>query len=191
MCFKGCNEPILRKLKKKQKAKTFISAGIDQVDIVSLVKDLAEPVCESEGMELVHVEYGSERGGKTLRIYIDKPGGITLGDCAFISKQLGDILDVNLESTGSYNLEVSSPGPERPLSKMADFDRFKGQMIKIKTLRPIDGQRRFKGILSGISKGVVTVFIENKTVAIPYQDIARARLAKLPDQTGGAFRLDK
>jgi ribosome maturation factor RimP len=180
----------LRKLKKKQKAKTFISAGIGKSDIVPLVRDLAEPVCESEGMELIHVEYGSERGGKTLRIYIDKPGGITLGDCAIISHQLGDILDVNLEGAGSYSLEVSSPGPERPLSKVADFERFEGRMIRIKTFRPIEGQKRFKGILSGISKGVVTLFIENKTVAIPYQDIARARLAKHPDQTGGASRLE-
>ena len=181
----------MKKTKKKQKANKLISAGTGKPDVVLLVRDLAESVCESEGMELVHVEYGSERGGKTLRIYIDKPGGITLDDCAYISHQLGDILDVNLESAGSYNLEVSSPGSERPLSKVADFERFEGQMARIKTFQPIDGQKRFKGILSGISKRTVTLCIENKTVAIPYQDIARARLAKHPDQPSGASRLEK
>jgi ribosome maturation factor RimP len=178
----------VRKHKKKQKAKNSITAGKFISDIVSLVRDLAEPVCESEGMELIHVEYGPEKGGKTLRLYIDRPGGITLDDCAFISHQVGDILDVNLEGSGSYNLEVSSPGPERPLDKIDDFERFEGNIIKIKTSRPIDGQKKFKGILSGISEGVVSLFIENKTVAIPYQDITRARLVKHPGLKGGASR---
>jgi ribosome maturation factor RimP len=178
----------VRKHKKKQKAKNSITAGKFISDIVSLVRDLAEPVCESEGMELIHVEYGPEKGGKTLRLYIDKPGGITLNDCAFISHQVGDILDVNLEGSGSYNLEVSSPGPERPLAKIDDFERFEGNIIKIKTSRPIAGQKKFKGTLSGISEGVVTLFTENKTVAIPYQDITRARLVKHPDLKGGASR---
>ena len=179
---------MVRKHKKKQKAENFIAAGKFISDIVSLVRDLAEPVCESEGMELILVEYVPEKGGKTLRLYIDKPGGITLDDCAFVSHQVGDILDVNLEGSGSYNLEVSSPGPERPLAKIDDFERFEGNIIKIKTSRPIDGQKKFKGILSGIFEGVVTLSIENKTVAIPFQDITRARLVKHPDLTGGASR---
>ena len=187
--FERCNKQLVKKHKKKQKARNSITAGKFISDIVSLVRDLAEPVCESEGMELIHVEYGPEKGGKTLRLYIDKPGGITLDDCAFISHQVGDILDVNLEDSGSYNLEVSSPGPERPLSKIDDFERFEGNIVKIKTSRPIDGQKKFKGILSGISEGVVTLFIENKTVAIPYPNITRARLAKHTDlEKGGASR---
>jgi ribosome maturation factor RimP len=171
---------LLRKHKKNQKKDKSLSGGVFHPDIVSLVKDLAEPVCESEGMELIQVEYGSERGGKTLRLYIDKPGGVTLDDCAFISHQVGDILDVNLESAGSYNLEVSSPGPERPLAKAADFERFEGEIIEIRTSRMIAGHKRFKGVLSGISKGIVTLFVEDKAVAIPYRDITRARLAKPP-----------
>jgi ribosome maturation factor RimP len=175
----------VKKHKKKQKAKKSITAGKILSDMVSLVRDLAEPVCASEGMELIHVEYGPEKGGRTLRLYIDKPGGVTLDDCAFISHQVGDILDVNLEGSGSYNLEVSSPGPERPLAKIDDFEKFEGNIVKIKTFRPIDGQKKFKGILSGISEGVVTLLIENKTVAIPYQDITRARLAKHPELEKG------
>jgi ribosome maturation factor RimP len=186
--FKRGNEQVVRKHKKKLKANNSIPAGKFISNIVSRVMDLAEPVCESEGMELILVEYGPEKGGKTLRLYIDKPGGITLDDCTFISHQVGDILDVNLEGSGSYNLEVSSPGPERPLAKIDDFERFEGNIIKIKTSRPIDGQKNFKGILSGISGGVVTLTIENKTVAIPYQDVIRARLVKPPELKGGASR---
>ena len=128
--FKRCNKKLVKKHKKKQKARNSITAGKFISDIVSLVRDLAEPVCESEGMELIHVEYGPEKGGKTLRLYIDKPGGITLDDCAAISHQVGDILDINLEDSGSYNLEVSSPGPERQLAKIDDFKRFEGNIIK-------------------------------------------------------------
>ena len=178
----------MKKHKKKQKVKNSIPAEKFISDIVSVVRDLAHPVCESEGMELIHVEYGPEKGGKILRLYIDKPGGITLDDCACISRQVGDILDVHLEGSGSYNLEVSSPGPERPLVRLDDFERFEGNIIKIMTSRPINGQKKFKGILSGISQGIVTLFIEKKTVAIPYQDITRARLVKQPDLKGGAYR---
>ena len=181
----------MRKHKKKRQTKNSITAGKFISDIISRVWDIAEPVCESEGLELILVEYGPEKGGKTLRLYIDKPGGITLDDCAFISRQIGDILDVNLEGSGAYSLEVSSPGPERPLAKIDDFERFDGNLIRIKTSRPIEGQKKFKGILSGISEGIVTLSIENKTVAIPYQDITRARLVKHPDLTGGASRKGK
>jgi ribosome maturation factor RimP len=146
--------------------------------IVALVRDLAEPICEAEGIELVHVEYGPEKGGKTMRLYIDKPDGITLDDCAVISHQVGDIIDVNLEESGSYHLEVSSPGPERPLGKMADFERFKGNVVRIRTAQTINGQKNFKGILSGISKGKVIICMENETVAISFQDITKARLVK-------------
>ena len=189
--FKRHNVQLVRKHKKKQKANNSITAGKFISDIVSRVRDLAEPVCESEGMELIHVEYGPEKGGKTLRLYIDKPGGITLDDCAAISHQVGDILDINLEDSGSYNLEVSSPGPERPLAKIDDYERFEGNSIKIKTFRPIGGQKNFKGVLSGISEGVVSLLIEDKTVAIPYQNITRARLVKHPEPKGGASRKGK
>jgi len=85
-----------------------------RIKIAASVKDLAEPLCESEGVELVYVEYQPEAGGMILRLYIDKPEGVTVDDCIYISRQLGDILDVNLENAGAYRLEVSSPGSDRP-----------------------------------------------------------------------------
>jgi ribosome maturation factor RimP len=93
-----------------------------------------------------------------------------------ISRQMGDLLDVNIENMGPYNLEVSSPGTDRPLSKEIDYDKFKGNMARIKTTKPIGGQKNFKGILSGISDGVVSLLVGDGTVAIPLQEITRARL---------------
>ena len=145
-------------------------------EIIARAKEFTEPLCESEGMELVHVEYQRETGGRVLRIYIDKPGGVRLDDCVHISRQLGDFLDVSLENNLSYSLEVSSPGPNRPLGKKLDFERFRGRIAKIRTDRPFDGQKRFEGVLLGISEDVVKILIDDKTVSIPFQEIAKARL---------------
>lgn len=144
--------------------------------IARQVFDIAEPLCEAEGLELVFVEYHPEASGKVLRITIDKPGGITLDDCAYVSRQLNDLIDVNLGDIGAYNLEVSSPGPERPIGKRTDFERFRGMKIKIRTYQPIDGQKNFTGLLKGIKNEQVTLTIDDKTVAIPYTAINKARL---------------
>ncbi|MDY6793601.1 MAG: ribosome maturation factor RimP [Thermodesulfobacteriota bacterium] len=166
---------------KKSKNKKLGSRGNafpveNRIKIAATVKDLAEPLCESEGIELVYVEYQPEAAGMILRLYIDKPQGVTIDDCTYISRQLGDILDVNLEGAGAYRLEVSSPGPDRPLWKKNDFDRFKGNLARIKTSHPFDGQKNFKGILLGISDEKVKLMVDNKNVAIPLGEIARARL---------------
>jgi ribosome maturation factor RimP len=89
--------------------------------MVAKVWRLAEPLCLSEGLELVHVEYQREPAGRTLRIYLDKPGGVTLDDCVNISRQLSDLLDVGLETEAPYRMEVSSPGIQRPLGRLERF----------------------------------------------------------------------
>jgi ribosome maturation factor RimP len=152
--------------------------------IVNQVKELAESLCQAEGMELVHVEYQREPSGRTLRLYIDKPGGVTLDDCVNISRQLGDILDVNLDSDGSYNLEISSPGPDRPLGKKEDFERFKGKEARIKVAEPVDGKKNFKGVLLGIAGDVVTLLIDDKKVTIAFQKILKARLVNYNGENG-------
>lgn len=169
--------------KKRGGAKTAPSAAADtatavsdQAQVVAAVWELAEPLCTVEGMELVHVEYQREVGGRVLRLYVDKPGGITLGDCSVLSSQLGDILDLKLETKDAYTLEVSSPGLDRPVSKLSDFEKFKGELAKIKIARPINGQKKFKGILSGIIESNIQLKTDKETVAIPYQDIIKARL---------------
>lgn len=148
----------------------------NNVEILAQVKILAEPLCEAEGMELVHVEYQREPGGRILRVYIDKSEGVTLDDCANINSQLSDILDVKLKNIMSYNLEVSSPGPDRPLGKLLDFERFKNRLAKIRTTQPIEGQNKFKGVLLGTSEGTVKILVNDKTIVIPFEEINRARL---------------
>ena len=148
----------------------------DEKKIVARVNDLLEPLFSAEGMELICVEYQREAGGRTLRLFIDRPGGVTLDDCAYISRQSNDVLDVYLEHTGPYRLEVSSPGTNRPLAKKTDFEKFKGNRVQVRTGRPIDGKNRFKGVLLGISEDRVNLSIHDKTVAIPHEEIIMARL---------------
>lgn len=145
-------------------------------EIRTLVSDLAEPLCDAEGMELVLVEYQREHGGRTLRLYIDRPGGTRLDDCVRISRQLNDLLDVYLEHASAYHLEVSSPGPERPLGKRADFDRFEGSCVKIRMQEPIAGQRNFRGILAGLMDENVLLMVGNQTIALPFGQVKSARL---------------
>jgi ribosome maturation factor RimP len=144
--------------------------------VASLVRELAEPICQVEGMELIHVEYQRETGGRILRLYMDKPGGITLGDCTMISSQLGDILDLKLATEDAYMLEISSPGPDRPVSRLSDFAKFEGTPAIIKTSRPIHGRKKFKGILAGVIASDIQLKTDNGIVAIPHQDIMKARL---------------
>ncbi len=154
---------------------------VTQKEIISRIKELAQPLCEVEGMELVHVECQRESAGMIIRLYIDRPGGVTLDDCVHISRQMNNFMDVDLnesdfQSTGPYNLEVSSPGPNRPLGEKVDFERFKGQIAEIKTSKPVEGQKKFKGILLGMSEETVELLSNDKTIAIPFQEITRARL---------------
>ena len=148
----------------------------NNIKILNKVRVLAELLCEAEDMELVHVEYQREPSGRTLRLYIDKLGGVTLDDCTNISSQLSDILDVNLENIMSYNLEVSSPGPNRPLGKLLDFERFKKRLVKIRTMQPVEGKKNFKGVLLGTSEGTVKILVSDKTIMIPFEEITRAQL---------------
>ena len=166
-----------RQLKKNSGTGNRHHSPVNEKKIVDQVGALAKPVCESEGLELIHVEFQRESGGRILRLYIDKPDGINLNDCVGISRQLGDIIDVNLDDVGPFNLEVTSPGPSRPLASKEDFEKFKGNRVKIKTNRSINGQKNFKGILLGISGGQVNLQLDKQIIAISTQDILKARLA--------------
>ena len=152
--------------------------------IADSVRDLAEPICESEQMEVVHVEFQREPGGRILRVYIDKPGGVDLDDCVRISRQLGDMLDVYMETECKYNLEVSSPGLDRPLGRLKDFERFKGNTARIKAATAIDGQKNFKGTLLGVVDGTIKLKASgDKEVGVPFSDIVKARLVDYSGDT--------
>ena len=145
--------------------------------MIARTRDLLDPLCDAEGMELVHIECQREAGGRILRLYIDKPGGVTLDDCIHISRQSSDMLDVYLEDTGPFNLEVSSPGQNRPLGKKHDFDRFIGSRVSIRTDLPVGGKKKINGVLLGISEDMVKISIDDQIMAIPYHEIVTARLA--------------
>lgn len=176
--MKGQRKKIEKRSKSRVKIRKQKKSSLANTEkIVSQARDLIESLCETEGLELVHLEYQREAGGRILRLFIDRPGGVTLDDCVHISRQSSDLLDVYLENTGPYSLEVSSPGPNRPLGKKFDFNRFKGSRVKIRTAQSIDGQKKFKGVLMGISEEIVKVSVDGKTACIPYQEIIMARLA--------------
>jgi len=143
---------------------------------VERVTRLAEPVCAAEGMELVHIEYQREPGGLTLRIYLDKPGGVALDDCVDISRQLEDLLDVHTHDMPPYRLEVSSPGSDRPVGKLKDFIRFEGQRAKIRLAVAVNGRKNFTGILAGVVNETIRLTLDKETVSLNFNDITRARL---------------
>ena len=138
---------------------------------------LANEIAEFSGMELVHLEMRRESGGMVVRLFIDKEGGVTLDDCAHVSRQLSARLDAEDPIEGRYTLEVSSPGLDRPLSRDRDFERFAGQRVKVTTESPIDGQRNFIGRLAGLMAGAVHLVLEDgREVRIPRNRISRACL---------------
>jgi ribosome maturation factor RimP len=140
---------------------------------------LVEPVCAAAGLELVLAEFRREPAGRILRLYIDRPdGGVTLDDCTHISRQVTDLLDVSLADIGPYNLEVSSPGIQRPLVKPADYRRFAGHLARIRLHEPVNGQKNFKGIVSAATDETVQVKTETGTVSFAFSQIDSARLAE-------------
>ena len=138
---------------------------------------IIERVAAREGLELVHWEMVGPRNNFVLRIYIDKPGGVNHGDCETVSNQVGTLLDVEDLIANRYTLEVSSPGIERGLYKRADYERFAGNRVKVKTFAPINGQRNFRGALVGISDDTVSIDTDSAgRIEIPYEQIAKANI---------------
>ncbi len=120
------------------------------------VREIAERVAASYGLELVEAEFRGGGKGRLLRLYIDRPGGVSHEDCANVSREVGTILDVeDAVPGGSYVLEVSSPGLDRKLLKSGDYERFAGSRIRVTTRDPIEGSRHFEGRLEGLCDGRV------------------------------------
>jgi ribosome maturation factor RimP len=138
---------------------------------------IIERVVAREGLELVHWEVVGPPGSLILRIYIDKPGGVTLNDCETVSKQVGVLLDVEDPIQSRYTLEVSSPGIERRLYKPSDYERFKGSRVKLRITEPINGQRNFHGKLEGIEDNKVRLDVDQVGfMEIPYEKILKANI---------------
>ncbi|PYV95520.1 MAG: ribosome maturation factor [Acidobacteria bacterium] len=125
---------------------------------VDRVREIAERVGASTGLEIVEVELRGGGKARMLRIFIDKSGGVTHEDCANLSREVGTILDVeDVIPGGSYLLEVSSPGLDRKLSRPADYERFTGSRVKVMTRQPVNGSRHFEGRLESFQQGRLTI----------------------------------
>lgn len=144
------------------------------------LRDLLEPAVAALGCELVGVEYHPSGKHSLLRVYIDKPEGVTVDDCSAVSYQVSGLLDVEDPIPGQYTLEVSSPGLDRPLFLARDFERFAGQQVKLRTRFPVDGQRNFRGVLRGLHEQQVVIEEQDgKCVSLPLDQVEQARL--VPD----------
>ena len=136
------------------------------------------PHLEEQGYELVEVEFGRSSGGWALRIYIDSSEGITLDDCQAVSHLLSPILDAAGFIDQGYVLEVSSPGFDRPVRKPADFERFTGERILVRTHTPVEGRKTFRGVLTGFSDGLVLVECEGAICEVHLENVLKANLVR-------------
>jgi ribosome maturation factor RimP len=146
--------------------------------IVARITEIAHRAGDSEGIEIVDVEFLGSGRARVLRIVIDRPQGVSHADCEFISQQVGTILDVEDVIPGdSYTLEVSSPGLERKLSKATDFEKFVGRKAKVVLREPVENQRHWEGKLAGISEGMVALEASTgKLVHFPFAQVQKANL---------------
>jgi ribosome maturation factor RimP len=141
------------------------------------IRQLVAMAVESLGYELVDLELKGAGNNSVLRIYIDKPGGISHSDCGLVSEQVGTVLDVEEVIPHKYTLEVSSPGLDRKLVKESDFSRFEGKLAKIQTRIPLQQQKVFKGRLKGLRNGSVVLELpQGNLLEIPLDVIQEARL---------------
>lgn len=144
------------------------------------IRELADPLVESEGMELIHVECVKMKSRWIIRLFLDKESGITIDDCAEISHQMGDILDVHDVPPGPYTLEISSPGPDRPLSRDRDFEKFRGQRVHLKLTEKVNGSRNINGLLVDYidESGEKTIVIDvgGDILHIPRRKVAKANI---------------
>jgi ribosome maturation factor RimP len=149
-----------------------------QSAIASKIEEIAQRVAQSEGMEIVEVEVKGGGPHRFVRISIDRPEGVTHGDCELISQQVGTILDVeDVVPGGRYTLEVSSPGVERKLLKLQDYERFRGKKAKIVLKQPVDDKRTFEGALAGVAGDEIALEIApGKTVRLPFDQVQKANL---------------
>ncbi len=146
-------------------------------EFINNLKKMIEPVIAAEGMELLEVEFQKESNGYVLRVFIDHEDGVTIEDCSRISYILGDFLDVVDPIHHPYHLEVSSPGLDRPLSKPSHFVKYKGSIIRVKTIDPIGKRKNFKGLLIESTDSLITLKCDETIFEIPYDNIEKARLA--------------
>ena len=147
-----------------------------KINVEGVVTEVARPIAEHYGLELIDVEYVKEGASWYLRIYIDKPGGVGLDDCQAVSDEVGRKLDELDPIPENYFLEVSSPGLERPLKRDRDFDYFAGREAAVRLFEPLDGKKEFTGTLKGLVDGWVVLMVDGGEMSFPRDKISKAHL---------------
>jgi ribosome maturation factor RimP len=147
------------------------------MDLPDRIERMVAPTVEAMGFRIVRVQL-SGKESMHLQVMVERADGqpIQVDDCAAVSRAISAVLDVEDPIAGAYTLEVSSPGIDRPLVRLGDFERFVGREARVETARPIDGRRRFRGRLLGVAGDSVRMTVEGAEVALPYRDIQRAKL---------------
>ena len=144
--------------------------------LVREISQLIEPILDEMEVELVDIEYLSYHGKWIVRIYVDKEGGITVDDCARVSREIDEIIDIKDIIHHAYVLEVSSPGLNRPLKKEKDFQRAIGKKIKARISVPLKGRRHFTGYLKDFRNGTLYLEVEDRLVSLSRRDVEKANL---------------
>lgn len=149
--------------------------------VIETTEQLVTPILAENGLELVDIEYVKEGKNWFLRVYIDKPGGVDISECSMVSEQLSEKLDASDPIKGAYFLEVSSPGAERPLKTKKDIQNSVNKNVYVTLYEAIDGEKAYEGLLKSFEDDVLTIEYKVKTakklVDIPYEKVAKARLA--------------
>ncbi len=138
---------------------------------------LLQPVVEDLGYEFVGMEFNPSASHGLLRIYIDRPGtGVVVDDCARVSREVSAVLDVEDPIPGQYTLEVSSPGLDRPLFTPEQFARFAGHKVKVSVLPPVDGRRKFTGVIVGVDGADIHLEVDGEPLVLSHASIQKARI---------------
>lgn len=138
--------------------------------------DLIEPIVEGLGYECVGIEYSSHPKNGFLRVYIDSEQGIGMEDCTKVSHQVSGVMDVEDPISGEYNLQVSSPGMDRPLFKLKQFEQFIGHTVQVNLFKPVDGRRKVTGLIEKVEEGIVYLQQDGQVYKVPFQAMSKARL---------------
>lgn len=148
-----------------------------KINIQQVITELAMPIVEGLNYELVDVEFIKESANWYLRIYIDKPGGISVDDCQAVSEKMSEILDEKDPIEQFYYLEVSSPGLERPLKTERDFIKYKGELVEVKVFQPIDGKKIFEGELIGLINDMIVINQGGKNIEFEKDKVTKVKRA--------------
>ncbi len=146
------------------------------MDLLVKLHEIVAPAVEAVGYELWRCEYISQGHPSILRVYIDSEQGVNIDDCALASHQISAVLDVEDPITGEYNLEVSSPGLERPLFKLEHYQRFIGEQVKVHLGASLNGRKNFSGEIKNVANNIIEFVVDEEVFELPYSSIQKAHL---------------